>query len=355
MPERHRLQKRLGLLLRLAAAGNRAYTRLRTGLSSKTIRKTEPTGVPCVRVGGLTIGCGGSMWLMTWLLGWAAHRGKFPLVATKAYNIRQSNLPRSVDVYDTPKTIGMDTFLLSRYCQETRIVIGSTAARAAAAARDRFCADMVFLHEDYCGRTPQAQASLAVLDVRDLGDGWNTIFPAGWFREPVDALNRSNAIMLYISELEFKARKTLIRKRLEPFKRPVFSFSMRAWRLRKGAFGEPTDTLYNEPYLLVASEQDDDMAFNAATDLLGLRPRMRYVVPQNHIFNKQQFGFLYKEATRLRCKHIVCSPGQAIGLVDYFESPQIWSLEPQIEFGPCIHSKKSFPEWWDIAWGFNAL
>ncbi|WP_027186439.1 tetraacyldisaccharide 4'-kinase [Desulfovibrio inopinatus] len=355
MPTRNRLQKRFSLPLRLAAAGYRIFHRIRTSLQGKGIVKSETAVAPSVRVGGLSIGCGGTLWLTSWLLGWAVHRGKFPIVATKAHHIWQSDLPRVVETSDTPKSIGMDKYLLSSYRPETKIIIGSTVSRAAAAARDRFSADMVFLHDDFSGRTPKAQANLAILDVRDLAEDWNIVFPAGWFRETVESLHRADAIMLYISELEFKARQTLIRKRLEQFKKPVFSFSIRAWRLRRGAFGEPAADLNEEPYLLVASEQDDDMAFNAATELLGLRPRMRYVVPQHHIFNKQQFEFLHREATRLRCKHIVCTPGQAIGLVDHIETPHVWSLEPHVTFGPRLHSKITFPQWWDIAWGYSDI
>lgn len=138
---------------------------------------------PVISVGNLSVGGTGKTPVVMWLIERLIERSRRPMVAMRGY--RQSASTES------------DEALEYRRRFHGRVVVRAQPDRAAAIAEElaRGTADCVVLDDGFQHRRVARDVDIVLLDAtRDPFS--DRCLPAGWLREPVEALARAHAIVL---------------------------------------------------------------------------------------------------------------------------------------------------------------
>lgn len=330
MHELHSWQRRLRPLLTPPAASYGLAMRLRAALYARRLFPQYQAEAPCAGVGAIAWGARGLVMLSAWLLGWAQARGVKPAL-----------------IAGTPS--GTDAELLAVYRPSLPIVCEADLVRAMKSAKAQHKPDMYLLHGLFSSLNIRRQADLTLLDPLDLDKGWNRTMPSGFWREPVSALQRSTAFVLSLAPEDIPPRAKLVERRLAAFERPAFTVHPRIWQLRTIPDGRTATDLGGEPYILVTSESQQDIAAKATTAFLRLPPRFKMLVADGHRFASHDIAQLAADATRMRCPHILATPETAMRL-DNVPGRTLWTYDPEVVMGPCLLTGKQFTSWWDDQW-----
>ncbi len=340
----HRLRHLLAGPGALVAGG----MRLRATLRAKGLLPAWRPPAPAVGVGGIAARARGKVLLSAWLLGWAGARGVNPVLITPPGEGNPQEMPLSV-LPDTPAALcGTEAALLAQYRPQAVILADTDPVRAGKSAWKTLKPDLFLLHDQFSALRVRRDADIVLLGAHDLDRGWNRPFPAGAWREGVQALGRASAFVLHVWPDELPLRQSLVQRRLERFERPVFTIHPRIWRLRQ-ADGTTAPDLGGEPYLLVTAHSNQDVSAKAAQAFLGLPPRLRVVFPDTHRFTSQDRAQLAADAARIRAPHVLATPEAALCLGGV-PGRTVWTFDPDVVLGPCLLTGRSFTPWWEGCW-----
>lgn len=330
MHELHSWQRRLRPLLTPPAAVYGLAMRLRAALYAKGLAPAYRPSAPCVGVGAIAWGVRGRVMVSAWLLGWAQARGITPALVAG---------PSS----------GNDAELLAAYRPGVAILSQADPVQACKTALAEHSPDFLVLHDLFSQLNIRRRADLALLDPLDLDRGWNRPYPSGFWREPAQALERASAFMLCLNPEETPSRQKLVQRRLGRFERPAFTVHPRIWRLRAVADNRSATDLGGEPYILVSTESQQEVAAKAATAFLRIPPRFTMLASDGHRFSPHDLAQLGADATRLRCPHILATPETALRL-ENVPGRTLWTYDPDVVMGPCLLTGQAFTPWWDSQW-----
>jgi len=330
MHELHPWQRRLRPLLTPPAAAYGLAMRLRAALYAKRLLPAYCPSAPSAGVGAIAWGARGRVMVSAWLLGWAQARGLKPaLVASLAS--------------------GNDAELLAAYRPGVPILREADPVKACKTAHAEHTPDFLVLHDLFSTLNIRRRSDLALLDPLDLDKGWDRPFPSGFWREPAQALGRASAFVLCLSPEDVPPRRKLVERRLSRFERPAFTVHPDIWQLRAVADDRTATDLGGEPYILVASESQQEAAAKAAKAFLGTQPRFRMLVAEGHRFSPHDLAQLGADATRMRCPHILATPETALR-IGHVPGRTLWTYDPEVVMGPCLLSGQAFTPWWDGQW-----
>lgn len=330
MHELHTWQRRLRPLLTPPAATYGLAMRLRAALYARGLLPAHKASAPCAGVGAIAWGARGRVMVSAWLLGWAQARGLKPVLIAN---------PSS----------RADAELLTSYRPGVPIVCEADPLRAIKAAQTGHTPDVFLLHDLFANLNIRRQADLTLLDPLDLDKGWNRPFPSGYWREPASALNRTTAFILSLAPEDVALRSKLVERRLSRLERPAFTVHPRIWQLRAIPDDQTATDLGKEPYILVTTESQQEVATKAATTFLGIPPRFKMLVADGHHFSPHDLAQLAADATRMRCPHILATPETSL-LLSGVPGRTLWTYDPEVVMGPCLLTGQQFTPWWDSQW-----
>ncbi|WP_449242023.1 tetraacyldisaccharide 4'-kinase [Desulfovibrio sp.] len=303
---------------------------------------------PTVAVGNIGWGGTGKTPLAGWLLFWAEERGLSAALLTRGYRARPKSHPYHVQPGALAEEAGDEPLLLARQHPRAAVVVDPLRSRGGRFACERFNPSLIVLDDGFQHLAVERDMNLVLLRAEDLADQWDRVLPAGSWREGRSALSRADAFLLKVGPKTFRALEPLLRERLEPLGKPVFSFSLTPVGLRAlsgGAQPEPVEG----GYLLVSGVGNPAQVERTAAALLGKHPARHLVFPDHHLFTKRDVTRIQMEAGSLGCSRVICTPKDAVKLGPMADET-FSSLDLRLSFGPSLFTPARFDEWFGRRW-----
>lgn len=193
------LQSALLGCLKLAAAIFTAVTRLRNWGYRERVLSVRRVRVPVVSIGNLSLGGTGKTQVVIWCAARLKEMGKTAVILSRGYG-RRKRTEESCLVTDGHKILadtdesGDEPALMARQLKGVPIIVGADRAQTAQWAMERFSPDLLLLDDGFQHRGIERDLDAVCMDDKMLEAP--RIFPAGFLREPAEALSRAQFVLL---------------------------------------------------------------------------------------------------------------------------------------------------------------
>ena len=347
-PDRVRLQSALRpLLIPLGAAYEHVVAaRQRAFLNGHLARWVPP--VPCVSVGNIAMGGTGKTPLTEWIIHQACARGATPAVLTRGYRATPPRVPFLVETHSSPEHAGDEPLLLARACPRAKVVVDPKRTRSGPWAWNRFRPGLFVLDDGFQHLAVARDLDLVLLRPQDLIDGWGRVFPAGYWREGPQALERASAFLVKADSATFDTLRPAIEQRLGRFGKPVFCFFPQPKGLTRIDGGEMVTPGEARRYILACGVADPAPVAATATALIGSEPIALQAFPDHHRFTSTDAAVLGRRARKLDAM-VVVTAKDAVKLQPWADTLFL-QLDMDLAFGPGLYTNLDFPAFFDAWW-----
>jgi tetraacyldisaccharide 4'-kinase len=338
------IQRRMRPLLHLPSLGYGLALGLRRRAYERKLLGSYRSKVPVVSVGNIAWGGTGKTPLVDYLLSWAEAKGQKAAVLTRGYKAEPPGPHYVCQLEDSPRECGDEPLMLARKHPQASIIVDPLRKRSAAWAEASITPGIFLLDDGFQHLAVERDIDLVLLRPEDLSDQWNRIIPAGSWREDKGALGRASAFLIKSDEGGFKALEKDLRRRLERYGKPVFSFSLQPKGLLRVKDETMAEGLDGAPYVLVTAVGDPEGPRKTAEAFLGRPPEAVLGYPDHHDFQAADYEHIKEVLERRRVEHVVCTAKDAVKLGG-FALENLWVLDVGVVFGRKLFSEASFVEW----------
>jgi tetraacyldisaccharide 4'-kinase len=304
---------------------------------------------PCVSIGNIGWGGSGKTPLTEWLMRWSERHDVSSAVLTRGYGANPPGPHYLVTPDSTPQEAGDEPLLLARSCPESRVIVDPDRTRAAKWAWREFRPDLFLLDDGFQHLKVQRDLDLVLLRPKDLIDQWNSVIPAGSWREDEGALTRAAAFLIKCQEDEFQSLEPLIQERLAKYNAPVFNFSFKPLGIKRLDVADSARTFGGAPYTLVTGVGEPDQVVETTEILLGDRPSLHLRFDDHYTYTQRDWDEIRNQSNLKNIRHILCTAKDAVKLAR-FEPRNLWTFDHTLEFGPAYFAETTFPNWWEEWW-----
>ena len=179
-----------------------AIVRLRNYGYDQSIFAAKRASVSVISVGNLTLGGTGKTPLVAWLAQWLAQRGKNPAIISRGYKAQNGQLS------DEAAELRIRVPTVPHFANKRRIIAAENAVANGA--------DVLVLDDGFQHRQIERDVNVVTIDATDPF-GCNHLFPRGLLREPLQGLNRADALILTRTNQVSLKTKNEIRERCFQF------------------------------------------------------------------------------------------------------------------------------------------
>lgn len=340
------IQHSLSYVLKPVSWGYRAIMRVRAGLYGRGLLSRWEPPVMTVSVGNIGWGGTGKTPVAGWLLGWAEQQGLETALLTRGYRAKTTSFPYVVHPGAMAEEAGDEPLMLAREHEKAHIVVDPNRTRSGKMAVKQFRPDLIILDDGFQHMAVDRHINLVLLRPEDLTRGWDTVIPAGSWREPKHALNRADAFLIKVGPKGFEQLRPHIEEKLAEFRKPVFSFQIMPIGIRRVLGGESARDFEQARYLLVTGVGNPAQVRATATAYLGYEPAKHMEYRDHHAYTKNDVMDMVATARKLKCDHILCTPKDAVKLGPMC-TDDFWQFDLRLNFGPStMEAGSPFDVWW---------
>lgn len=202
----------LRLLLGIAACGYSLVIRLRNLFYSKGWFKAHRANATVISIGNITTGGTGKTPLVVWLCNEITQNPKL-----KTKNCQCAILTRGYKAGKGP--LLDEPAILAENCPGVRVVVNPDRVAGAAEAVS-FGANVLIMDDGFQHRRLARDLDIVAIDAT-MPFGFGRILPAGLLREPVDGLNRADAVVITRSDQADETQLTEIENKIRDIKADI--------------------------------------------------------------------------------------------------------------------------------------
>jgi tetraacyldisaccharide 4'-kinase len=288
-----------------------------------------------ISVGNLVVGGTGKTPLTLWLARYLENRGWLPAILSRGYGKKSNQTGRVPLQGDTRSQVlhfGDEPVLMARNLTSIPVWVGQKRWLTGQAAI-RCCGSQILLLDDgFQHLSLHRDMDLVLLDVQNpFGNG--KLLPLGPLREPIEHLERANAVILTRSEN--RERDQAIRSMLrEQFPRkPIFSCRHRLGGFRVGLNGPavPLLTLQDHPVVAFAGiAQPED--FFCSLERQGILLSRRFAFPDHHFYRNTEVKRLVKSVRESESRFLITTEKDLVRLPQEIQDT-VLSATLEVDFG----------------------
>lgn len=329
---------------------------------------------PCVSVGNIAFGGTGKTPLVSWLLEEARRAGRKAVVLSRGYRAKPGPEPLLVRC-DTPvEKAGDEPLMLARQHPEAAVLVHPKRALSARYAAEHLAPDLMILDDGMQHLAVKRDLDLVLLRPDDLEGDWNRVIPSGPWREGVTALNAASAFLIKAGPEEFARLEPQLRRRVQGYERPVFSFELEPVGLRPlfsagGGPGEDApgeeepghqepgggatgcvaagETPFDGAYALLSGVGNPAGVEASATRFMGRPPLQHFDFPDHHAYTGTEVQAVLKMLPVPL--PVLTTAKDAVKLAAFaplFANSPAYVLHSRAVFGPALFCSQDFPAWW---------
>ena len=315
---------------------------------------------PVVSVGNIAWGGSGKTPITGKLLGFVRSLSLRAAVLSRGYKADPGSAPLLVRRDSSPGRAGDEPLMLARAYPEAAIITFPDRAEAARYAEKRYHPDLIILDDGMQHLRVRRDIELVLLRPEDLEADWNRVIPAGPWREGAGALASASAFIVKADPGQFSSLESIAWQRLEPYGKPLFSFSMEPVGLRplfprgdadQAAKAGATERLrpeeyHDRAYVLVSGVGNPSGVEATAVRLMGRPPLQHFDFADHHAYSEADIQAVRKLLPAPL--PVICTAKDAVKLGAFREAwdgAPVWSLETDVVFGPGLFVEHNFPAW----------
>ena len=285
-----------GIIPTLARTGLSAFelpyesiVRLRNYAYDHGIFTVSRASAPVVSVGNITLGGTGKTPLVAWLANWFTARNQKPAIISRGYKAKKGQLS------DEAAELNILLPTVPHFANRQRIIAAKNATANGS--------NILLLDDGFQHRKIYRDINLVTIDASDPF-GCNRIFPRGLLREPLEGLQRADAIILTrTDQVSIKIRDEIqeqCSRFLGPHQKPWIQTEHRPSNLRLAdGRTEPLQLLQNKRILAI-SAIGNPAAFHKTLISLGLAPTATLIFPDHHQYNADDVRRISKKTKEAR-------------------------------------------------------
>jgi len=299
-----------------------AIVRLRNYGYDQSIFAAKRASVSVISVGNLTLGGTGKTPLVAWLAQWLAQRGKNPAIISRGYKAQDGQLS------DEAAELRIRVPTVPHFANKRRIIAAENAVVNGA--------DILVLDDGFQHRQIERDLNVVTIDATDPF-GCNHLFPRGLLREPLQGLNRADALILTRTDQVSLKTKNEIRERcfqfVESRDKPWIETEHKPLNLRflDGTI-QALQTLQNKRLLLV-SAIGNPATFHATLATLGHKPVAALTFPDHHSYTTNDIHHISEKAESAGAEIIVTTLKDLVKLpLAHVYTRPVCALEIGIQF-----------------------
>ena len=245
--------------------------------------------VPVISVGNITLGGTGKTPLVAWLANWFITHNQKPAIISRGYKAKKGHLS------DEAAELNMLLPSVPHFANRQRIIAAQNATEDGS--------NILLLDDGFQHRKIDRDINLVTIDASDPF-GCNRIFPRGLLREPLEGLQRADAIILTrTDQVSIKARNEIqaeCSRLLGSHKKPWIQTEHRPTKLRLAdGTTEPFQLLQNKRILSV-SAIGNPAAFQKTLIALGHTPVATLTFPDHHQYTADDIFYISKKTEQVR-------------------------------------------------------
>lgn len=193
------LQSALMGLLMLVSAVFTAAMRLRNWGYRERVFSVKHVRAPVVSIGNLSLGGTGKTQVVIWCATRLKEMGKTAVILSRGYGRRKRTEEARIvtdgrEILADADESGDEPALMARQLKGVPVIVGSDRAQTAQWAVERFSPDVLLLDDGFQHRGIERDLDVVCMDDKMLEAP--RIFPAGFLREPAEALSRAQFVLL---------------------------------------------------------------------------------------------------------------------------------------------------------------
>jgi tetraacyldisaccharide 4'-kinase len=181
---------------------------LRNALYDRRIFEVKKLARPVVSIGNISVGGSGKTPFVIALGQLLAKRNIAFDVLSRGYG-RSSTETAVVDPNGSPAQFGDEPLLIAQKLQ-VPVIVGADRYRAGLLAEQKFSSKLHLLDDGFQHRRLHRDFDIVLLPA---GDEEGSLLPTGRLREPITALNRADAVVLFDSQEHLPGAKSIWRAR----------------------------------------------------------------------------------------------------------------------------------------------
>ena len=351
-------QKQLKPLLYPLGASYAALMRLRRKLYAAKACASFTPSIPCISIGNIAWGGTGKTPFIDWMLSWAETNSIRTTVLTRGYGGNTGKSPVVVTASTSPERAGDEPVMLARNHPASQVIAFPKRVTSAKLALQQYNPQLFLLDDGMQHLAINRNTNIVLLRPEDLTTEWNTVIPAGSWREDKSALAYASAFAIKISpEYVGDFTHTIIAK-LSTYKVPVFTFYLAPLQFiplhqyydAPSATALPlyTTALQHKPYTLVTGVGNPKQVTQTATQALLCPPTRELVYPDHYNFTQQDIAAMQHPGGT-----IICTEKDAVKLTAFakhFANSPIYVMKTQLAFGQEFFSNCNFATWITQEW-----
>ena len=271
-----------------------ALVRLRNYGYDHSILTVKKASAPVISVGNLTLGGTGKTPLVAWLAHWFAQHNKKPAIISRGYKAKTGQLS------DEAAELKILLPTVPHYANKQRIIAAGEAVTKGS--------DVLLLDDGFQHRQISRDLNLITIDATDPF-GCNRLFPRGLLREPLEGLNRADALILTRTDQVSTKTRNEIRERCFQFvgsqNKPWIETEHRPSNLRLvDGTTQPLKTLQDKR-ILSLSAIGNPAAFHRTLTTLGNEPVATLTFPDHHTYTTDDIHRISEETESVGAEIIV--------------------------------------------------
>jgi tetraacyldisaccharide 4'-kinase len=335
---------RRSFIFPLLSLGARLYSKGLHRDQQKMRSRARRLPVPVISVGNLTVGGTGKTPFTLWLARYLAHRGHAPAILSRGYGGRSeetARVPLEGDTMSKVARFGDEPVLLSLQAENVPVWVGKERWKSGQAAIQTSGANVLILDDGFQHLSLERDLDLVLADTNNpFGNGF--LLPRGPLREPVERLDRADAIILTRADDERQMSETISRVSSMFPGKPVFASRHQLIGLRRGLTGPmlPLEMIQGRPAVAFAGIAHPAGFFHSL-QTLGMELRGQIAFPDHRAFDRSDLELILNKVRKTRAEFIVTTGKDCVRLPPLFRSISI-TAEIEISFGSQLENFRKF-------------
>ena len=271
-----------------------ALVRLRNYGYDHSIVSVKQAPAPVISVGNLTLGGTGKTPLVAWLAHWFARHNKKPAIVSRGYKAKSGQLS------DEAAELKILLPTVPHFANKQRII----AAKDAVAKGS----DVLLLDDGFQHRQLGRDLNLVAIDATDPF-GCNRLFPRGLLREPLQGLQRADALILTrTDQVSVKTRNEIQEQCIrfaESHDKPWIETEHKPSNLRLIDGTTQPLKILQDKRILSLSAIGNPAAFNKTLTAIGHEPVATLTFPDHHMYTTDDIHHISEKAESVEAEIIV--------------------------------------------------
>lgn len=326
--------------------------RLRLLLYRLRIKKSHKAKIPCICVGNISWGGTGKSPVIDYLLKYLHGHGISSAVLTRGYGAKLPGLPLVLDKNSKSDTLNLPDepcMLLQKNPFATIIIDPKRAEGAQFTEKNLPHIQSLLMDDGFQHFGLERDFNFVLLDKDDLSpfslqtfrtNNWNTLIPAGSWREPKSALSRADAFLLKCPKNEWEKLQNNAAAKLVPFGKPLFVFEIVPEKLVP-IFRSEAKPITR--YTLLAGIGNPEQFRRSTENFLGMPCSGRIYLPDHADMQKALPRILSADMP------VVCTEKDAVKLknIPELSGRELYYTQTSVRFHSCAFSSQEFNSWLD--------